>query len=136
MQTERVVVPSIVANEVRRYGDTDPAAKALVGTPWIEIVESAPASPEIQAWDLGPGESAVLTWAHKRANTVAVLDDLPARRCAATLGIPVRGTLGVILIAKKHRRIESARATLEALRRSGLYLSDPIVDAALRLVGE
>ncbi len=28
--------------------------------------------------------------------TAIIVDDLAARRCAATLGVPVRGTLGLI----------------------------------------
>jgi predicted nucleic acid-binding protein len=84
----------------------------------------------------GPGESAVLTWAHAHVGSEAIIDDLAGRRCAAAFHIPVRGTLGLVLVAKQRGRIPSARQILEQLRQSGMYLSDPAMNNALRLIGE
>ena len=78
----------------------------------------------------------MLAWAHAVPGTLAILDDLAARRCAATLTIPVRGTLGLVLAAKQRGRIPAARPVLESLRASGMYLSDPVLNKALALVGE
>jgi predicted nucleic acid-binding protein len=130
-----VVVPLAVAEEVRRRGASDPTVRALAENPWLVVSEIA-VPPLIQAWDLGPGESSVLAYAHAHPVTLAVLDDLAARRCAVTLGIPVRGTLGLVILAKKRGEIRAARPLLEALRRGGLYLSDAVLNAALALVDE
>lgn len=64
------------------------------------------------------------------------MDDLLARRCAEALNIPVRGTLGLVLVAKQRGRIPSARAALMQLRTGGMYLSDRVMNEALKLVGE
>jgi predicted nucleic acid-binding protein len=64
------------------------------------------------------------------------VDDLAARRCAATLGVPVRGTLGLVLIAKQRGEIPAARPVLEELRQAGMYLSDAVLNRALKRVGE
>ncbi|MCW5312947.1 DUF3368 domain-containing protein [Nostoc sp. KVJ3] len=64
------------------------------------------------------------------------MDDLAARRCAAVLGIPVRGTLGIVLIAKQRGKITMVRPIIENLRSSGMYLSDRVINQALALVGE
>ena len=130
-----VVVPLAVAEEVRQRGVSDPTVRALAENPWL-VVSDIAVPPLIQAWDLGPGESSVLAYAHAHPETLAVLDDLAARRCAATLGIPVRGTLGLVILAKKRGEIRAARPLLEALRRGGLYLSDALLNAALALVDE
>ncbi|MEH1847558.1 MAG: DUF3368 domain-containing protein [Nostoc sp.] len=61
---------------------------------------------------------------------------IAARRCAAVLGIPVRGTLGIVLTAKQRGKITTARPILENLRSSGMYLSDRVINQALALVGE
>jgi predicted nucleic acid-binding protein len=66
----------------------------------------------------------------------AVVDDLEARRCAHAIGVPIRGTLGLVLVARRHGLVPAARPLLEALRRAGLYLSDDLLDRALREVGE
>lgn len=98
------------------------------------------ATPEVpgilQAWDLGAGESAVLTWAYFHRGCEAIIDDLLARRCAAALEIPVRGTLGLVLVAKQRGEILAARPALEQLQQAGMYLSSSVMERALGLVGE
>ena len=133
---DRVLVPTPVAIEIRRRGSQDVTTRARERTPWLDVVEPPPVPSIIQAWDLGPGESAVLAWAHAHPGCEAIIDDLAARRCAATLGIPVRGTLGLVLLAKKRGRIPLARPVIEALRQAGMYLSDRVVNSALALVDE
>jgi len=129
-------VPRPVADEILCRGPHDPAAAALGLHGWLEVVAPPPVPPEIQAWDLGGGESAVLSWALMYPGYEAVLDDLAARRCAAALGVEVRGTLGLVLLAKKQGRIAEARPILERMRGARIYLSDRVLDSALRLVGE
>lgn len=85
---------------------------------------------------LGAGESSVLAFAYQHAGVEAIIDDLAARKCAAGLGIPVRGTLGIVLVAKKRGLIPSARAVMEDLIQAGLYLSRRDLDDALGRVDE
>ena len=66
----------------------------------------------------------------------AVIDDLEGRRCAESLGVPLRGTLGLVLRARRQGIIEEARPVVERLRLAGMYLSDWVMDAALAEVGE
>jgi predicted nucleic acid-binding protein len=125
-----------VADEINRHGERDVTAQALAATDWIDIVDALPIPALIRAWDLGDGESSVLAWGRAHAETELIIDDLAARRCAAALGIPVRGTLGLVLVAKRRGRVASARSTLDQLRIAGMYLADDVLNAALRLVGE
>jgi predicted nucleic acid-binding protein len=129
---EDIVVPQAVASEVLRVADEASRAFAerSFRTTAIEPDEA------ISRWGLGRGETAVLTFARSTPGYVAIIDDLSARRCAAALGISVRGTLGIVLLGKRRGVISSARATLEELRAAGLYLSSAVVAAALSLVDE
>ena len=131
-----IIVPQAVATEIQAYGQTDLTAMALAATSWLVVVATPPVPPIIQSWDLGPGESAVLTWAYVNTGTEVILDDLAARRCAVALGIPVLGTLGIVLTAKQRGAIPAARPVLEQLRLCGMYLSDRVMNQALALVGE
>lgn len=133
---EEVLVPDPVAQEIRRRGPGDITARALEETPWLRVAQIPAVPTLIQAWDLGPGESAVLSLAYGQPGTEVIIDDLAARRCAASLGIPVRGTLGLVLIAKRQGSIEKARPVVERLLETGMYLSGQVVDEALKLVGE
>jgi len=131
-----ILVPAVVATEIQAYGATDITAQTLAGTDWLLVRETPTVPAIIQNWDLGAGESAVLTWGYVHPGTDLILDDLAARRCAATLGIPVRGTLGLVITAKQRGKITAARPVLEKLRLSGMYLSSQIINQALALVGE
>lgn len=134
--SQEVVVPAAVAMEIQQYGARDVTSQALAQTNWLVVVETPPVPELIQSWDLGPGESAVLTWGYVHPNTEVIVDDLAARRCAVALGVPVRGTLGLVLTAKQRGTIAAARPILEQLRDSGMYLSERVMNQALALVGE
>jgi predicted nucleic acid-binding protein len=133
---DEVLVPRAVATEIGAYGETDPTAIALRGSEWITTVDVAVMPLEVARWDLGPGESEVLAWALAHPGTFAIVDDLGARRCASTLGIPIHGTVGLVLLAKQRRVLAAARPVINELRAAGMYLSDDLLDRALALVGE
>ncbi|QYX32262.1 DUF3368 domain-containing protein [Sphaerospermopsis torques-reginae] len=133
---DEILVPSAVAVEIQQRGTSDPTVLALTQTNWLVVVETPPTPEIIQSWDLGKGESSVLTWAYTHPGTEAIVDDLAARRCAAVLEIPVRGTLGLVLTAKQRGKIPAARPVLNNLRSLGMYLSDRVINQALALVGE
>jgi len=134
--SEEVVVPAAVSIEIQQYRAIDITVQALAQSNWLFVVETPPVPEQISAYNLDPGESAVLTWAYVHPGTEGIVDDLAARRCAASLGIPLRGTLGLVLIAKQQGKIPSARLVLEQLRLSDMYLSDRVMNQALALVGE
>lgn len=133
---EHVLVLEPVAAEIRKKGASDITVKAIESGPWMEIVPTPIVPDMVLQWSLGPGESSVLALASSDSNLIAIIDDLAGRRCAASLGIPVRGTLGIVLIAKKQGFIKSARSVMEDLIRAGLYLSPALLDAVLERAGE
>ncbi|TVR66281.1 MAG: DUF3368 domain-containing protein, partial [Candidatus Competibacteraceae bacterium] len=118
------------------YDEHDPTACALTTQSWLEVKPVAALPSEILAWNLGAGESAVLALALAFPGSTAVVDDLAGRRCAEALNLPLRGTVGLVLAAKQAGRIATARPILERLRDHGMYLSDVVVEKALRWVGE
>lgn len=76
--SQEIVVPAAVATEIGQYGETDVTALALAQTEWLVVVETPPVPELIQSWDLGAGESAVLTWGYVNPNTEVIVDDLAA----------------------------------------------------------
>ena len=116
LASEEIVVPVAVATEIQRRGQADVTVQALERTPWLTVVTTPQVASKIRDWDLGEGESAVLAWAYGHPGTEAIVDDLAARRCATTLDIPIRGTLGLVLTAKQKGIIPAARPILEKLR--------------------
>ena len=133
---DEVVVPEAVATEILKRGPSDVTVRALEETPWLRRAPTPVVSERVLAWGLGPGESSVLAYALANPGVEALIDDLAGRKCAAALGIPVRGTLGCVLAAKQRGVIPAARPVIEDLVRGGLYLSRVVIDEALKRVGE
>ena len=68
----------------------------------LSIFLASKAVPDIILdWGLGPGESAVLALAYENPGMAALVDDISARKCAAFLQIPVRGTYGIGVAARR-----------------------------------
>ena len=85
---QKVAVPETVANEILRRGIKDITAQVLEKTTWLSIVKVPLIPTVIQSWDLGPGESSVLAYAHNNPGVVTIIDDKAGRNCAETLGLP------------------------------------------------
>ena len=92
--------------------------------------------PRVAAWDLGAGETEVLSWIIGNPGAIAILDDRAARQCASTFGIRARGTIGVLLDAKRAGLLTAVAPLIEKLRSGGLYLSDTVIENALKIAGE
>ncbi len=131
-----IIVPKAVATEIQAYGKGDLTYQQLNKQQWLKIESLSSVPTIIQNWDLGHGESEVLAWGYVNKGTEIILDDLAARRCAITLKIPVRGTLGIVLLAKQKGLISQARPVINDLKQTGMYLSDSVINQALTLVGE
>jgi len=131
-----VVVPGAVLEEVGGHEPDDEAAQEIVLASWILIAPSAPIPSSVQAWDLDAGETAVLALALDDRDCELILDDRDVKRCAQTLGISVRGTLGLFLLAKQLGEVSAARPLVDQLKHNGLYLTNQVINQALALVGE
>jgi predicted nucleic acid-binding protein len=131
-----MIVPAAVADEVCAGPCRDASQEWLAGSAQAYVRHMDQVDPVVKAWDLGAGESEVLTWARQNPGYEAILDDRAARSCALALGILVRGTLGVILLAKREGLIDRVQPVFQQLRDSGMRIADDVLDRALRLTGE
>lgn len=131
-----ILLPEAVVTEVLDGPDADPARQAIESG-WGTRVAVASVPVPVLAWGLGAGETAVLAVALALGACTVVLDDAESRKCARTPGIPVMGTLGVVVRARQQGRIVSAAAVVQALRVAGLYVDDALIMTVLQeSVGE
>lgn len=133
---DELTIPETVVREVSVRPEGKRAIDELASTPGVRLAGDRPVPESIARWDLGPGESQVLTTTASTQDARSVLDDRAARRCAASLDLPVIGTVGVVLRAKHLGAIAAARPLLDRLGAEGLYISRELVEQALHHVGE
>jgi predicted nucleic acid-binding protein len=133
---EEIVVPTGMAKEIAQGPGDDPAREWLQtdGQALVREVQVVP--PVIIAWNLGLGESEVLAWAYQNAGYEAALDDRAAKNCALSLNIPVRGTIGVLLLAKRLGHSQLITPVLQQLEKAGFRIDPTVISAAKKLAEE
>ena len=85
---------------------------------------------------MDPGEREAIAIAIELRARRLVLDDEPARRLALALGLPVIGTVGVVLTAKRLSLLTEVRPILDALLGSGFRIGREVYEQALVDAGE
>ena len=131
-----LVVPFPVFEEIRAKGSADSIVRSVEGAAFLKIVPARPIPDAIERWDLGRGESAVLGFVKEHPGALALLDDMEARRCAESLDIPLLGTAGLVLLAKRRGVVALAAPLLRELIAAGMYLSERTLAELLRRAGE
>jgi len=131
-----LIVPEGAAWEVQQGPEWDPARQWVQGPARRLIHKVGAIAPTIAAWDLGLGESQVLQLCLGEPEREAVLDDRAARDCATSLGLPFRGTIAVLTLAKQEGLVAAVRPLIDELVAKGFRIAKPILDRALELAGE
>ena len=85
---------------------------------------------------LGNGEKEVLALGLEASDHLLVLDDRYARRHAIAAGLEVTGTLGILLLARERRLLDSVRPALDRLQRLRFRLKAATYRLVLDLAGE
>jgi hypothetical protein len=68
--------------------------------------------------------------------TELLIDDLAARRLAQSLGIPIIGSLGLLLRAKQRGLVVVVRPLLEAMQSNDFRISEDLFTGILVAAGE
>ena len=104
---------------------------------WIHEVElTQPLDPRILSAGLGSGESEAISLALETNPPWLILDDRPARRLAISLGVPVIGTLGILLAAKRKGLLTALKSVLNELIQTGFFVAPALYRQVLVDVGE
>lgn len=110
----------------------DPATQGLPEAQWAQKAQT-PIDQDVVVWNLGAGETAVLSFALHNRDYTAIVDDRAARRCDRVLRIPTFGTAGVVVLAKRRGLIGSVEDSLRRLQNADLWLSEQLI---LKLAAE
>jgi len=113
---EQVIVPVSVYEEVALQGEERPGAEAVAQANWL-VIQAPERSLVLSAElvQLDRGEQDVILLAQEIKADWVLIDEKLARRVAIGLGLQVKGTLGVLLIAYRMGLI-SKEASIKAVQ--------------------
>ncbi|MBK0382275.1 DUF3368 domain-containing protein [Pedobacter sp. SD-b] len=82
------------------------------------------------------GESSAIALANEINHSFIVIDDLQARKFASSLGLNVKGTIGVLLEAKQNEVIQTIKPYLDKIQKTNFRISDYLIVKILESAGE
>ncbi|GBD08459.1 hypothetical protein HRbin22_00699 [Candidatus Thermoflexus japonica] len=131
-----ILVPVAVWQEVVAQGTDRPGSaecEAAADAGWLECqaIQDTWAATLLQA-HLGPGESEVIVLARESSAEWLLMDDDLGRAYALRLGLPVKGTVGILVAASHAGLIQDLQEALDALRLEGFRISDHLYSRVLR----
>ena len=132
-----IYIPQAVYHEVCEKSDT--ASKILnQSLNWIHIVPiEHPENYALYRAKLHAGEIEVMILAQENPRAdLLIIDDNAAKKTAKFLGLPVVGTMGVLVKAKQSGIIDEVAPLLDTLKINGFYISNQVVQIVLKQAGE
>ena len=131
-----VLIPAEVQDEFLAVDRAD-RQQALKNAPWITTVTlETPSEDSAYPKAIHHGEAAVFDLAKELGTRLVILDDLEARQYAKRIGLPTKGTVGVLIEAKKRGLIDELKPLLDVLLENGVHLGTALMNEALQEAGE
>ena len=131
-----ICIPGEVFREISAKDD---AIKSLVvnNGDWIKVRNVAnPGDRKMYSAALHGGEVEVLILAQEIGADLVIFDDLKARKTALYLGIPLTGTIGVLIKAKKQGLIPCVMPLVDKLEKNNIYVDSWLRDVVRKNTGE
>lgn len=132
-----IIIPKAVYNEISAKENSVCKRQVDESRSWIKVEniqnEMAKALYKSQLHD---GEVEVMILAKEKEADVVIIDDMNAKKHAKYLKLPVTGTLGVLIKAKKLGYINQLEPLLNGMVQNNIYLGDKLIERCLKEVGE
>ena len=128
----RVIIPPAVYDEVVVRGRGQAGSTEISGVKWIErrSIRRAALATALNAF-LGRGEAEAIAPASERRDSLLLIDEAQGRPVARQLGIPIRGTLGLLLEGHRAGHVSDPAGAIQRMRERGTWIADDLVAAVL-----
>ena len=132
---DRIEVPSAVYQEVTHLDKpfASELEKFLSGRV-VEVTDSFAVS--MLLGDIGQGEAEAIVLAFEEKAKGLLVDDRKARRVARMKGLPIVGTLGLLLHGRRLGAVAEIRPLIQRLSDNGIRISDRVIEITLNEAGE
>ena len=128
-----VVVPRVVYDEVTVAGAGLTGSAEVAKAEWLRVVDQVPDATLLGRLDAGEAAAIPLAAA---LGAILLVDDGEARAVAGERGIPVIGSLGVLLGAKQRGHLVAVGPVLDRMVELGMFVSSALRQRVLGLAGE
>ncbi len=139
-QFGEILIPDAVQAELKIETDFR-GAKAIreaLTEGWLKV-QSVQNTHLIQAlaMELDYGEAEAIALALETISQIILLDEHDGRAKARAMGLQPIGVLGILLRAKKDRKINSLKLTIKSLQTEvGFFVSEDLIQEILKRAGE
>jgi predicted nucleic acid-binding protein len=130
-------VPHAVIEECISEGHDRSEVSLIRRADWIHLCRVSDRNlVKLLKHDIDKGESEAIALALETNASILLLDDAEAREKARLYRIPVTGTIGILLKAKKMGKVQSLKDEIRNLTETGFWLNDNILKMLLKEAGE
>jgi len=129
---KQVLVPFEVCREIEAGGTTAFGLKEFIQSDFIEKQTVPLEIVQFLKNSLDLGEASVIQLALNQNIPTVCIDEAVGRRIARLNGLCLTGSVGVLLRAKRKGIDFSIPEAIERMQSNGIYLSEKVIDFALR----
>jgi predicted nucleic acid-binding protein len=116
--------------------ETESRRKDLSQANWIQVTAVDNPRHARSFIGLDQGEAETLALAVELDARLVIIDEVKGRKFAQRLGLPLTGTMGVLLLAKENGLVEKIAPLIEQLQEVGFYITPELVTAVLSMADE
>lgn len=138
---DEILIPRAVFNELTRNANFSNEAFTIQNASYIRVVDVEDLhTVDIlrRATGLDQGESEAIVYAEFSKADILLMDERKGRRVAISMGLPIMGSVGVLLQAQKSGLITAGelKDALLMMKESGIRLSAGMIEKVLRRADE
>ncbi|MBE9128859.1 MULTISPECIES: DUF3368 domain-containing protein [unclassified Coleofasciculus] len=133
----QVIIPQGVFDELQ-MGE-HPATQLVENLSWLEVIEvkNKQLVEDLQkSSKLDLGESEAIALAEEMEASQLLIDEKAARKVALARKLPLIGTMGILLLAKRRGLLDNVTEVLDQLRKQGTRISALLYVQVLTLAKE
>lgn len=134
---QKICLSPAVYYELTEKGKGKTAARDLSKYSWIKTVEVQDLmAVKILELELDQGEAETIILSKELNADLTLLDESIARKIANALNLKVKGTIGLLVQARRDGVVKNLKQLLDELKAKNVWISNDVYIEALKLAGE